>query len=93
MKAWRKKPFYAAAEAAEEIGSETKPNSWQQQLKADCLARDGFKCVLSGLYDINEAMRAFSAEQYMEMETVANEVAHILPSSLASFQAYQINSF
>ncbi|KAI9777355.1 MAG: hypothetical protein M1839_008963 [Geoglossum umbratile] len=57
----------------------------QTRLKADCLARDGNRCLLTRAYDVNKADEILSDEERQNTVTLVTEAAHILPFSLAAF--------
>ncbi|KAI9782086.1 MAG: hypothetical protein M1839_005432 [Geoglossum umbratile] len=57
----------------------------QSKLKADCLARDGNRCQLTGAYDINTMRRLLSDSEVDKLTTVDTEASHIIPFSIAAF--------
>jgi hypothetical protein len=68
-------------------------------LRRDCLIRDHYRCVISGAFDQNEAIRRFNLDGNDAKDYDGNllndddkladilEVAHILPHSLMSCNA------
>ncbi|KAI9764451.1 MAG: hypothetical protein M1840_008474 [Geoglossum simile] len=73
-------------EDVDDIAAEITPQRRDQtKVKADCLARDGNCCLITGAYDIKVALRTFSAAERKNITTVATEAAHIMPFSLAAF--------
>lgn len=56
----------------------------QTKLKADCLARDGNCCLLTGAYDVNKADEILSDAERQNTVTAATEAAHIIPFSLVA---------
>jgi hypothetical protein len=62
----------------------------QANLKADCLRRDNYRCVVTGVYDFVEARRRFSKEERKRMTTERTECAHIIPFSFGSFAESQV---
>jgi hypothetical protein len=52
--------------------------SGQQKLKDKCLARDGYKCVVSGVYDLKS-----EDQRPRDADTALTECSHIIPFSMA----------
>lgn len=52
--------------------------SGHQELKDNCLARDGYKCVVSGVYDLNS-----EDQTPQDADTAITECSHIIPFSMA----------
>ncbi|KAJ9295786.1 hypothetical protein DTO271G3_5809 [Paecilomyces variotii] len=52
--------------------------SGQQKLKDNCLARDGYKCVVSGVYDLNS-----EDQTPQDADTAITECSHIIPFCMA----------
>ncbi|KEZ42040.1 hypothetical protein SAPIO_CDS6451 [Scedosporium apiospermum] len=69
-------------EAMTEI--ESSPRNDQQKLKTDCLRRDGFRCVISGLYD-RQSIRDHLVTPPAGNPSGGTECAHILPFALRKF--------
>jgi hypothetical protein len=70
----------------EEIASEFEgvvTRNDQVALKRACLKRDGNKCLISGFYDISEAMKLPLTERNA-LTTTPTQVAHIIPFSLGN---------
>lgn len=60
----------------------------QVDLKKKCLARDGFRCVLSGRYDGEELKKRHihsTTQEETTMRMCLSECAHILPFALRKF--------
>ena len=57
----------------------------QAKLKAQCLARDNNRCILTGFYDSTMALEQLSDEERQSVYSMHTEAAHIIPFSLASF--------
>jgi len=69
-------------EAMTEIESSSRND--QQKLKTDCLRRDGFRCVISGLYD-RQSIRDHLVTPPAGNPSGGTECAHILPFALRKF--------
>jgi hypothetical protein len=65
----------------------------QTKLKADCLARDGNRCLLTRAYDVNKADEILSDEERQNTTTLVTEAAHIIPFSLAVFDESDVLLF
>jgi hypothetical protein len=77
-------PRFNAADDAEEIASEFEGQSSrndQAWLKKACLARDGGKCVVTGIYDDSIA---YSRSMPADTQTVYTDAAHIVPFSVGN---------
>lgn len=85
--------FNAEAEYEEIVsefeGVETKND--QTALKRACLKRDGYKCLISGYYDMSEAEK-LSLTERNELITTPTQAAHIIPFSLGNITARVFNS-
>ena len=80
-------PRFNAEHDIEEIASEfhgVSSRNDQVWLKSACLQRDGYKCVISGYYDLNEAEKLSTSARASLPGTVTTQAAHILPFSLGS---------
>lgn len=77
-------PRFNVADDADEIASEFEGQSSrndQAWLKKACLARDGGKCVVTGMYDDSIA---YSRSMPADILTVYTEAAHIIPFSVVN---------
>ena len=85
-------PRFGADDNIEEISSEIESATRGDQawLKTVCLNRDGKKCIISGLYDINEWLK-FPVNERPNVGTARTELAHIIPFSLGSFSEVQVS--
>ena len=65
----------------------------QTKLRAECLARDNNRCMLTGAYDSKMAVKLLSDAERRNVITVPTEVAHIIPFSLAAFDEREVPFF
>ncbi|KAA8905569.1 hypothetical protein FN846DRAFT_744516 [Sphaerosporella brunnea] len=89
-------PRIGAECGIEEIASELRESAASDEdqvwLKTACLRRDGNSCVISGYYDVNEAMKAQLPESDIPRATVFTEVTPIFPFSLGNFSEPEISN-
>ncbi|PGH11310.1 hypothetical protein AJ79_04926 [Helicocarpus griseus UAMH5409] len=65
----------------------------QQRFREDCLQRDGYRCLISGLIDREHFRESGSTE---EEDVAGLDAAHIIPFSYSSFEETEVsptNSF
>lgn len=71
------------------VAAAIEPSQRTVKLKNDCLERDGWKCVVSGLYDSVAAAMIETPEDSMAEES---ECAHIIPFTYANFSPSQVRT-
>ncbi|KAI9785193.1 MAG: hypothetical protein M1839_000831 [Geoglossum umbratile] len=70
----------------DEIAATITPQTRNQtKLKADCLARDGNRCQITGAYDVDTMTRLLPDTEVDKLTTVNTEASHIIPFSMAAF--------
>jgi hypothetical protein len=62
----------------------------QATLKANCLARDDNRCLITGLRDAKVARGVLSDAERQNVLTCETEAAHIIPFSLAAFNEHDV---
>ncbi|KAI5795358.1 hypothetical protein DFH27DRAFT_484461 [Peziza echinospora] len=77
---------FAALRDAEDLSAETGPSTRSKQglLKKACLLRDGTKCIITGVYDVDESLK-IPPDEWGTRMLAKTEVAHIIPFYLGSF--------
>ncbi|KAF8449896.1 hypothetical protein BDZ91DRAFT_669441 [Kalaharituber pfeilii] len=81
-------PCFGAEGNVEEIASELEPITRNEQrwLKASCLERDNYRCVLSGIYDQNAVSKGqIVLPAGSDMDTGFTQAVHILPFAIGNF--------
>ncbi|KAF8464679.1 hypothetical protein BDZ91DRAFT_783580 [Kalaharituber pfeilii] len=79
-------PQFGAETRVEEIAGDIAASSRNQQrwLKKACLARDGNRCMLTGVYDGLESLK-LPATELSDLKIGDTELVHIIPFALAMF--------
>jgi hypothetical protein len=86
-------PRFGGEDSIEEIASELTESSSrndQKWLKAACLRRDNNRCVISGYYDMNQAIESMTVSELDNIVTADTDAAHIIPFSLGTFAESEV---
>lgn len=74
-----------------EIGAYLEPSTRKDQadLKRSCLRRDNYRCLVTGMYDLDAPSEILS-EELEEVYSAFTECAHIIPFSFGDFTKTQV---
>lgn len=79
-------PFGGPDDVASNMGDSYTRNV-QSELKAQCLKRDNYRCVLTGQYNMKAVGNITGvSDDHVRMNTVDTHLSHIMPFALGQFK-------